>query len=74
MYYPIPPTVSISAPAYSILERIKSRFRSWMSGVFRAFLGGFDWWKPVRFSRWLHHDKNYGGFARLFLGLDLNML
>ena len=45
-----------------------------MPGVFRVFLGDFDWWKPVRLSRWLHHDKNYGGFAQLLLGLDLNML
>jgi tRNA-splicing endonuclease subunit Sen54 len=68
IYYPIPPTVSISTPAYSIWEYIKSRLRTWMS---RVLVGGFNWWKPVRISRWLHHDKNYGGFAILLDGHDL---
>jgi len=45
-----------------------------MSNVSRVLAGGFDWWKPVRISRWLHHDKNYGEFALLLVGLDLNIL
>jgi len=63
IYYPIPPIVSTSKPVHSVVEYIKSLLKIWMSSVSRVFVGDFSWWKPVRISRWLHHDKNYGGFC-----------
>ena len=66
VYYPTPPIVSTSKPACSIVEHIKSLLKTWTSSVSRVLFGGFNWWKPVRVSSWLHHDKNYGEFVQLF--------
>lgn len=62
-YYPTPPNTVIVNTAPSILQRIRSLFPTLVSWPFRL-CGGFDWWRPMRISRWLHHDKNYGELLR----------
>ncbi|KIK08092.1 hypothetical protein K443DRAFT_672975 [Laccaria amethystina LaAM-08-1] len=62
-YYPTPPNTVIVNTAPSILQRISSLFPTWASWLTRL-CGGFDWWRPMRVSRWLHHDKNYASLFR----------
>ncbi|KAK0437500.1 tRNA-splicing endonuclease subunit sen54 N-term-domain-containing protein [Armillaria borealis] len=50
------PFVPLGQPRSSIFERIRSTFSSW---ILRLFTSAFNWWKPLRLSRWLYHDKNY---------------
>ncbi|KAG6820394.1 hypothetical protein H0H93_001164 [Arthromyces matolae] len=65
-YYPVPPPwpqMSIKNGSPSIWRRTMSFFSRWL---YNAFLKTFDWWRPLRISRWLHHNKNY---ASLFQSL-----
>ncbi|KAF5368371.1 hypothetical protein D9758_002466 [Tetrapyrgos nigripes] len=52
---PLPGSSSTSTTR-SIFSRILDRIYS----LFRPF----NWWKPLRISRWLHKDKNYGHIFR----------
>ncbi|KAK7465282.1 tRNA-splicing endonuclease subunit sen54 [Stygiomarasmius scandens] len=54
----IPPQPGTSATTMkpSLLSRIFER-------IYRMF-HPFDWWKPVRISRWLFKEKNYGHIFR----------
>ncbi|KAG5638865.1 hypothetical protein H0H81_009418 [Sphagnurus paluster] len=64
-YYPSPPPrppKKTSSP--SILPRILSIFPLWISKACHMFSKPFDWWKPLRISHWLHHDKNYASIFR----------
>ncbi|KAG6845162.1 hypothetical protein H0H87_012958 [Tephrocybe sp. NHM501043] len=59
-YYPTPPPwpSQIShndKPTPSLWQRILSLFHCCAS----KFAAPFNWWQPLRISRWLHHDKNY---------------
>ncbi|PPQ75623.1 hypothetical protein CVT26_001579 [Gymnopilus dilepis] len=63
-YYPLPPRPVLTKYAPSIMDRLKSLFPSWLSTVSRAILGAFNWWRPLRISKWLHHDKNYSALFR----------
>ncbi|KAG6860502.1 hypothetical protein C0995_010488 [Termitomyces sp. Mi166 len=63
-YYPTPPPwpsqnsqVATSSSSHSVLRRMFSSFSVW---IYNIFSKPFDWWQPLRMSRWLHHDKNYG--------------
>ena len=58
--YPSPPSLVASASAPSILQRIRGIFPLWIFNLSRFLTGRFDWWRPLRISRWLDHDKNYG--------------
>ncbi|GLB39037.1 putative tRNA-splicing endonuclease subunit sen54 N-term [Lyophyllum shimeji] len=64
-YYPTPPPWPTQAladktsPSRSIIQRILSIFPYWLSRISRLWTKPFDWWRPLRISRWLHHDKNY---------------
>ncbi|KAG6841509.1 hypothetical protein C0991_010123 [Blastosporella zonata] len=65
-YYPTPPPwpsqISQSAtPSSSVWQRIVSLFPIWVS---KFCSKPFSWWQPLRISRWLHHDKNYGSIFR----------
>ncbi len=53
------PFVLLGQPRSSIFERIRSTFSSW---ILKLFTSAFNWWKPLRLSRWLYHDKNYSLF------------
>ncbi|KAF8158038.1 tRNA-splicing endonuclease subunit sen54 N-term-domain-containing protein [Crassisporium funariophilum] len=61
--YPMPSSSVLTKPGPSILQRIQSLFPMWMSSISQVL---FNWWRPARISRWLHHDKNY---ASLFKSL-----
>ncbi|RDB14797.1 putative tRNA-splicing endonuclease subunit sen54 [Hypsizygus marmoreus] len=66
-YYPTPPpwpTATQPKKRLTIFQRILSIFPLWTSRLRRLLAGGFDWWRPLRISRWLHHDKNYGSLFR----------
>ncbi|KAG6920314.1 hypothetical protein DXG01_005083 [Tephrocybe rancida] len=68
-YYPTPPPWPAPTPQNastpSLWQRISSLFPLWIP---KFFSQPFDWWQPLRVSRWLHHDKNY---ASLFRSLRL---
>ncbi|KAF8067707.1 tRNA-splicing endonuclease subunit sen54 N-term-domain-containing protein [Lyophyllum atratum] len=69
-YYPKPPpwpTKVISdklSLSRSVFQRIISIFPLWISKVSHLLAKPFDWWRPLRISRWLHHDKNYSSVFR----------
>lgn len=54
-----------------IFQRILSIFPFCVSRLYHYLMRGFDWWRPVRISRWLHHDKNYG---EILIILSFNLL
>ncbi|KAF4617922.1 hypothetical protein D9613_005767 [Agrocybe pediades] len=62
-YYPCPPSALPAKPTLSILERVKAILSPCFASIFRCF-NAFNWWKPLRISRWLHHDKNYAYIYR----------
>lgn len=57
--YPTPPPRVEASASLSIMQRISRTFSRCISTTIRTLLGGFNWWRPVCISRWLHHDKNY---------------
>ncbi|KAF5377948.1 hypothetical protein D9615_006756 [Tricholomella constricta] len=66
-YYPTPPpwpALSATTSPPSIFKRIISIFPLWISKISRLLAKPFDWWQPLRISRWLHHDKNYASIFR----------
>lgn len=69
-YYPTPPPWPTQAladkttPSRSIIQRILSIFPLWISKVSQLLAKPFDWWRPLRISRWLHHDKDYPSIFR----------
>ncbi|OBZ69005.1 putative tRNA-splicing endonuclease subunit sen54 [Grifola frondosa] len=59
--YPTPPPfLPKKRKSASIFVRVYKLFGSAISRVSRIFLGGFNWWRPLRSSRWLHHNMDYG--------------
>ncbi|KDR82508.1 hypothetical protein GALMADRAFT_237839 [Galerina marginata CBS 339.88] len=63
-YYPLPPSLVVPNPSSSILHRITCIFPSWVSSIFQNLLRAFNWWRPLRINRWLHHDKTYTSLFR----------
>lgn len=59
-FYPKPPPFDLTKPTAlpSLFRRLFSPFLFVFSGVLRIFTPSFNWWKPLRLSRWAHH--NYG--------------
>ncbi|KAF9259871.1 hypothetical protein L218DRAFT_873589 [Marasmius fiardii PR-910] len=67
-YMKLPPTPS---PPRTILERVRGTFgfiRSYVCGLFNWTLGkrGFNWWRPLRFGRWLCGTTRYGDIFQHF--------
>ncbi|PSR78218.1 hypothetical protein PHLCEN_2v7550 [Hermanssonia centrifuga] len=46
-------------PRVSFLRWILSCLTSPLKRLLNTFTGAFDWWKPLRFNRWLHHNMSY---------------
>lgn len=67
-FYPSPPPFDLTKTTntLSITQRILSLFPLWTTKISHLFSKAFDWWKPLRISRWLYHDKNYGNPAQPF--------
>ncbi|RPD62557.1 hypothetical protein L226DRAFT_504091 [Lentinus tigrinus ALCF2SS1-7] len=55
--YPVPPPFP-NQVSTSIVGRLFSAVNSFLSRIVRIFTGGCDWWRPICFSRWLHHNMN----------------
>ncbi|KAK0455383.1 tRNA-splicing endonuclease subunit sen54 N-term-domain-containing protein [Desarmillaria tabescens] len=51
----------LGQPRPSIFERIRLTFFTW---ILKFFTSAFNWWRPLRLSRWFYHDKNYGHVFR----------
>ncbi|PIL22662.1 hypothetical protein GSI_15354 [Ganoderma sinense ZZ0214-1] len=65
--YPLPPPFPSSAQSSaSILGLLFRAASSFLSKLLSTFVEGRNWWRPIRFGRWLHHDMNY---ASLFHSL-----
>ncbi|KAG2049090.1 hypothetical protein BDR06DRAFT_961995 [Suillus hirtellus] len=58
--YPIPPPRLRSEAPLSFCRRLSSIFSLFTMSVLRFWRGSFSWWKPLRISRLIHHDKSYG--------------
>ncbi|KAG1863972.1 tRNA-splicing endonuclease subunit sen54 N-term-domain-containing protein [Suillus tomentosus] len=58
--YPIPPPRLRSEAPLSFCRRLLSIFSLFTTSVLRFWRGSFSWWKPLRISRLIHHDKSYG--------------
>ena len=55
--YPVPPPFP-SAASPSIVSRFYNAVTSFLSRVARIFTGGRDWWRPICFNRWTHHNMD----------------
>ncbi|EMD40128.1 hypothetical protein CERSUDRAFT_63612 [Gelatoporia subvermispora B] len=59
--YPVPipysSTISLQTIFRAIFRAIATRLRSFI-------LGPLDWWRPIKFSRWLHHNMDYSSLSR----------
>lgn len=63
-FYPSAAPYPAKPKTMMIFQRILSIFPFCVSRLYHYLMRGFDWWRPVRISRWLHHDKNYGYLFR----------
>ncbi|KAF7315467.1 tRNA-int-end-N2 domain-containing protein [Mycena indigotica] len=64
--YPIPPPFDLSPLNKKIMpiwDRIRAFCPSWIT---RLFVGQFDWWRPLRLSKWSFSGRNY---STMFDGL-----
>jgi tRNA-splicing endonuclease subunit Sen54 len=59
------PAKSKANEVAGIFNRILSTFSLCIHRVRRLLVRGFDWWHPVRISRWHQYDKNYGELSDL---------
>ena len=66
-YYPSAQPYVTHRPTTSFLQRLSSWFHSYVYRFHRLLM---NWWRPLRLSGWLRHDKNYGmyhiSFPRFF--------
>lgn len=60
----MPPSFNLAKPTAksSLLGRILSPVLSIFSRALQIFLPNFNWWKPLRLSRWLHHNHGLSTF------------
>ncbi|KAG1824181.1 tRNA-splicing endonuclease subunit sen54 N-term-domain-containing protein [Suillus variegatus] len=58
--YPVPPPRLGNEAPPSFCRRLLSIFSLFTTSVLRFWRGSFSWWKPLRISRLIHHDKSYG--------------
>ncbi|KAG2123798.1 tRNA-splicing endonuclease subunit sen54 N-term-domain-containing protein, partial [Suillus clintonianus] len=58
--YPVPPPRLTSDGALSFFRRLSSIFSPCATRLLRFWRGTLNWWRPLRISRWIHHDKSYG--------------
>lgn len=59
--YPVPPPrVGSDGASPSFCRRLSYIFSHFTMHVVRLWRGSFNWWRPLRISRWIHHDKSYG--------------
>lgn len=59
--YPVPPPrLGSNGAPLSFCQRLSSIFSLFTTSVLRFWGGSFNWWRPLRISRWMHHDKSYG--------------
>ncbi|KAI0335748.1 hypothetical protein GY45DRAFT_1316455 [Cubamyces sp. BRFM 1775] len=57
--YPVPPPFARKAQtSTSILARLYGAMTSLLARLTRIFSPSFDWWRPIRCSRWLHHNMS----------------
>ncbi|KAH9891790.1 tRNA-splicing endonuclease subunit sen54 N-term-domain-containing protein [Cubamyces lactineus] len=57
--YPVPPPFPSKArTSTSILARSYGAMTSLLARLVRVFSTSFDWWRPIRCSRWLHHNMS----------------
>ncbi|OCH90889.1 hypothetical protein OBBRIDRAFT_834612 [Obba rivulosa] len=63
--YPVPtPYPSAASPSTTIFARLRNLFRSFVFGLRNLLLGSFDWRRPIKFSRWLHHNMDYTSLSK----------
>ena len=55
-YYPSAQPYVTHRPTTSFLQRLSSWFHSYVYRFHRLLM---NWWRPLRLSGWLRHDKNY---------------
>ncbi|KAG2109209.1 tRNA-splicing endonuclease subunit sen54 N-term-domain-containing protein [Suillus cothurnatus] len=59
--YPVPPPrLGSDGAPLTFYQRLSSIFSLFTTTVLRFWRGSFNWWRPLRISRWIHHDKSYG--------------
>ncbi|KAG2147403.1 tRNA-splicing endonuclease subunit sen54 N-term-domain-containing protein [Suillus bovinus] len=58
--YPVPPPRPRSEAPPSICRTLLSIFSLFTTSILRFWRGPSSWWRPLRISRWIHHDKSYG--------------
>ncbi|KAI0917086.1 hypothetical protein AcW1_007627 [Taiwanofungus camphoratus] len=56
--YPVPPVTLKTQTSMSLITRLYSGVWSAISRIYSVFSKKFDWWRPLRFSRWLHHNMD----------------
>lgn len=58
--YPVPsPRIGGDGASLSFYRRLSSIFSLFTTSVLRFWRRSVDWWRPLRISRWIHHDKSY---------------
>ncbi|KAG1735189.1 tRNA-splicing endonuclease subunit sen54 N-term-domain-containing protein [Suillus lakei] len=59
--YPVPPPrLGSDGVPLSFFRRLSSIFSLFTTKVVRFWRGTLNWWRPLRISRWIQHDKSYG--------------
>ncbi|OJA15830.1 hypothetical protein AZE42_04025 [Rhizopogon vesiculosus] len=59
--YPIPPRrLANDGVPSSFFRRLTSLLSPFATKLFGFLRGTSNWWRPLRISRWVHHDKSYG--------------
>lgn len=63
--YPVPsPRIGGDGASLSFYRRLSSIFSLFTTSVLRFWRGSVHWWRPLRISRWIHHDKSYSNVLK----------